>query len=191
MKRAFWLGLGAALLGAVPAVAQEGGEASGPLVVNGGLMIWTLVVFGLLFLVLKRFAWPALLGAVEAREKRLEEQLAEAERNRAESARLLEEHKKLLLDTRAQASGLLADARAAAEKERALAMQKTHQEQEDLLERARREIGAERERALVELRREAVDISLAAASKLIGERLGSDSDRKLVESYLATLEPGR
>jgi F-type H+-transporting ATPase subunit b len=188
MKRAFWLGLGAALLGAVPAVAQEGGEASGPLVVNGGLMIWTLVVFGLLFLVLKRFAWPALLGAVEAREKRLEEQLAEAERNRAESARLLEEHKKLLLDTRAQASGLLADARAAAEKERALAMQKTKQEQEDLLERARREIGAERERAL---RREAVDISLAAASKLIGERLGSDSDRKLVESYLATLEPGR
>ena len=191
MKRAFWLGLGAALLGAVPAVAQEGGEASGPLVVKGGLMIWTLVVFGLLFLVLKRFAWPALLGAVEAREKRLEEQLAEAERNRAESARLLEEHKKLLLDTRAQASGLLADARAAAEKERALAMQKTKQEQEDLLERARREIGAERERALVELRREAVDISLAAASKLIGERLGSDSDRKLVESYLATLEPGR
>jgi F-type H+-transporting ATPase subunit b len=70
-------------------------------------------------------------------------------------------------------------------------MQKTKQEQEDLLERARREIGAERERALVELRREAVDISLAAASKLIGERLGSDSDRKLVESYLATLEPGR
>ena len=191
MKRAFWLGLGAALLSAVPAVAQEGGEASGPLVVNGGLMIWTLVVFGLLFLVLKRFAWPALLGAVEAREKRLEEQLAEAERNRAESARLLEEHKKLLLDTRTQASGLLADARAAAEKERALAMQKTKQEQEDLLERARREIGAERERALVELRREAVDISLAAASKLIGERLGSDTDRKLVESYLATLEPGR
>jgi len=156
-----------------------------------GVMIWTLVVFGLLFLVLKRFAWPALLGAVEAREKRLEEQLAEAERNRAESARLLEEHKKLLLDTRAQASGLLADARAAAEKERALAMQKTKQEQEDLLERARREIGAERERALVELRREAVDISLAAASKLIGDRLNSDTDRKLVESYLATLEPGR
>jgi F-type H+-transporting ATPase subunit b len=190
MKRAFWLGFAAALFGAVPAVAEEG-QASGPLVVNGGLMIWTLVVFALLFLVLKRFAWPALLGAVEAREKRLEEQLAEAERDRAESARLLEEHKKLLLDARTQAGSLLAEARTAAEKERALAMQKTKQEQEDLLERARREIAAERERAVVELRREAVDISLAAASKLIGERLGSESDRKLVDSYLATLEPGR
>ncbi len=121
MKRALWLGLGAALGGAAPALAQEG-EASGPLVVNGGLMIWTLIVFAL---------------------------------------------------------------------QRALAMEKTRQEQEDLLERARREISAERERAIVELRREAVDVSLAAAAKLIGERLGSESDRKLVESYLATLEPGR
>lgn len=190
MKRGFWLGLGMAVLAAVPAVA-EGGEASDPLTVQGGLMIWTLVVFGLLFLTLRRFAWPALLGAVEAREKRLAEQLAEAERNRAESARLLEEHKKLLLDTRTQASSLLAEARVAAEKERALAVQKTKQEQDDLLERARREIGAERERALVELRREAVDISLAAASKLIGERLSSDTDRKLVDSYLAALETGR
>jgi F-type H+-transporting ATPase subunit b len=188
--RASWLILGAVLGAAPPVLAQEG-EASGPLVVNGGLMIWTLVVFLLLFLVLKRFAWPALLGAVEAREKRLEEQLAEAERNRAESARLLEEHKKLLLDTRTQASAILADARATAEKERALAMEKTKQEQEDLLERARREINAERERAIVELRREAVDLSLAAASKLIGERLSGESDRKLVEAYLATLEPGR
>jgi hypothetical protein len=56
--RASWLILGAVLGAAPPVLAQEG-EASGPLVVNGGLMIWTLVVFVLLFLVLKRFAWPA------------------------------------------------------------------------------------------------------------------------------------
>jgi F-type H+-transporting ATPase subunit b len=190
MKRTLSLVLVTSLAGAGTVLAQEG-QASGPLVVNGGLMIWTLVVFGLLFLVLRRFAWPALLGAVEAREKRLEEQLAEAERQRAESARLLEEHKKLLADARTQASAMLADARIAAERERALAVEKTKQEQDDLLERARREIAAERERAVVELRREAVDLSLAAASKLIGERLGSDTDRKLVESYLATLEPGK
>ena len=70
-------------------------------------------------------------------------------------------------------------------------MQKTKQQQEDLLARARREITEERERAVVELRREAVDISLAAASKLIGERLGSDTHRKLVEGDLATPEPRR
>src|SRR5690242_21951377 len=110
MKQSLWLALAASVVAAGPVLADEG-QASGRLVVNGGLMIWTLVVFALLFLVLRRFAWPALLGAVEAREKRLEAQIAEAERNRAESARLLEEHKKLLADARAQASAMLADVR--------------------------------------------------------------------------------
>ena len=95
---------------------------------------------------------------------------------------------KLVAEGRAQAHALLAEARTIAEKERALAMEKTRQEQEELLERARRDLAAERDRAIVELRREAVDLSLAAASKLISERLGSETDRKLVEQYLAGVD---
>ena len=163
-------------------------HASGPLTVEGGLMFWTIVVFLLLLAILKKFAWPAVLGAVEAREKALEEQLAEAERNRAEAAKLLEEHKKLVSEARAQSGHILAEARVAADKERTVAIEKTKQEQQELLERARREITAERDRAVADLRREAVDISLAAASKLIGERLSSETDRKLVTDYLATLD---
>jgi F-type H+-transporting ATPase subunit b len=162
--------------------------ASGPLTVEFGLMFWTVVVFLLLLAVLKRFAYPALLGAVEARERALQEQIERAERNRIESEALLVEHKKLLADARASAQALIAQAHASAEKERSLAMEKTRQEQEDLLARARRDIMSERERAIVELRREAVDLSLAAASKLIGERLGSETDRKLVQEYLASLD---
>jgi|SRR5829696_9133917 F-type H+-transporting ATPase subunit b len=167
---------------------QEPHAAPGPLTVEFGLMFWTVVVFLLLLLVLKRFAYPALLGAVEARERALQEQLDEAERNRAESAALLAEHKKLVADARAQAQTLLVDARTSAEKERALAMEKTLQEQQQLLERARRDIAGERDRAIAELRREAVDLSLAAASKLIGERLTSETDRKLVQEYLSSLD---
>jgi F-type H+-transporting ATPase subunit b len=169
------------------ALAQEH-AARGPLTVEFGLMFWTVVVFLVLLVILKKFAWPALLGAVEAREKALEDQLADAERQRAEAARLLAEHEKLLAEGKAQAHALLAEARTIAEKERALAMDKTRQEQEELLERARRDLAAERDRAIVELRREAVDLSLAAASKLIGERLGSETDRKLVQEYLASLD---
>jgi F-type H+-transporting ATPase subunit b len=161
--------------------------ARGPLSVEPGLMIWTVVVFVALLAVLKKFAWPAVLGAVEARERALEEQLAEAERNRREAAELLAQHQKLLAEGRASAHAVLAEARSAAEKERAVAMEKTRQEQEELLERARRDINAERERAVAELRREAVDLSLAAASKLIGERLNAEGDRKLVQDYLAGL----
>jgi F-type H+-transporting ATPase subunit b len=174
-----------------PALAAQEEHASGPLTVEGGLMFWTIVVFLVLLAVLKKFAWPAILGAVEAREKALEEQLAAAERDRAEAAKLLEEHRKLVADAKAQSHGLVLEAKQLAEKERAVAMEKTKQEQEELLARARREIAAERDRAVAELRREAVDLSLAAASKLVGQRLDGDADRKIVLDYLATLDGGR
>jgi F-type H+-transporting ATPase subunit b len=177
------------MLALVVALIQEESQApSGPLVVNGGLVIWTLVVFGLLLFILKKWAWPPMVAAVEAREKALETQLAEAERNRAEAAELLAQHQKLLAEGRTAAHSLLAEARTAAEKERSLAMEKTRQEQEDLMERARRDIAAERDRAVAELRREAVDLSLAAASKLIGKRLDAEGDRQLVQEYLAGVD---
>jgi F-type H+-transporting ATPase subunit b len=177
------------MLSLVLAVVQEESHAtSGPLVVNGGLVIWTLVVFGLLLFILKKWVWPPMVAAVQAREKALEDQLAEAERNRREAAELLAQHQKLLTEGRAQAHALLAEARTAAEKERALAIEKGRQEQEELLTRAQREIAAERDRAVVELRREAVDLSLAAAGKLIGERLNSENDRRIVQEYLASLD---
>lgn len=174
-----------------PALAAQEEHASGPLTVEGGLMFWTIVVFLVLLAVLKKFAWPAVLGAVEAREKALEEQLAAAERDRAEAAALLAEHRKLVAEAKAQAHGMVVEARQLAEKERAVAMEKTKQEQEELLARARREIAAERDRAVADLRREAVDLSLAAASKLVGQRLDGEADRKIVLDYLATLDGGR
>ncbi|MFL5403542.1 MAG: F0F1 ATP synthase subunit B [Gemmatimonadales bacterium] len=170
------------------AAQEESHAASGPLVVNGGLVIWTLVVFGLLLFILKKWAWPPMVAAVEAREKALEEMVAEAERNRAESARLLAEHQRLVAEGRTAAHNLLADAKTAAEKERTLLLEKARQEQEELLARALRDIAAERDRAVEEIRREAVDVSLAAAAKLIGQRLDSDADRRLVEEYLGNLD---
>src|SRR3954469_8803214 len=97
------------------ALAQEEHAAPGPLTVEFGLMFWTVVVFLLLLLILKRFAYPALLGAVEARERALQQQLDEAERNRVESEALLAEHKKLIADAKASAQSLIAQARTSAE----------------------------------------------------------------------------
>jgi len=73
MKQVFQFAVASmSLILAAPLSAQEE-HASGPLTVEGGLMFWTIVVFLILLAVLKRFAWPAVLGAVEAREKALEE----------------------------------------------------------------------------------------------------------------------
>src|SRR5438445_655530 len=85
MRKTTWLVLLGVAGTAVPARAQEGG-GGGPLSVDGGLVIWTLVVFATLLYVLKRSAWPVLLAAVRERGQKLGRQLAEAEKQRQEAA---------------------------------------------------------------------------------------------------------
>ncbi len=171
------------------AAAQEAAPGfSSPFEVNFGLFFWTWLVFIMLFFVLKRYAWPAILRATEERERKIALQLAEAERLNAEARATLEEHQRLLSGARHEAHQLLQDAKSAAEKEREVLLGRTRDEQEHVLERAKQEIAAERDRAMGDLRREAVDLSLAAASKLIEVRLDDAADRQLVERYLASLE---
>ena len=169
------------------AAAEGGGATGGPFTLEPGLIIWTWVVFIALFLLLRRFAWPAILKTTEERELRIRRQLEEADRLNAEAKAALEEHRKLLAGARQESHQLLLDTKSAAAKEREVLLSHTREEQEQLLDRAKKEIAAERERALAELRREAVDLSLAAASKLIGARLDAAGDRKLVEQYLDSL----
>jgi F-type H+-transporting ATPase subunit b len=167
------------------------GAPSSPFEVNPGLMVWTFISFGLLFLLLWKFVWPQLLAATEAREKKIEQQLAEAERLNAEAKASVAEQNKLLGDARAQASSLLAETKQMSERERASATEKARAEAEELLARARREIGAEKDRASAELRREAVDLALAAAGKLIGQKLDAAADKKIVVDFLTSLEKGK
>lgn len=171
-----------------PAFAADEPGGGGLLTVDGGLMFWTLVVFAVLFYVLRRYAWPVLLGAVEARERAIAEQLAAAEQQRGEAEALLEEQRKLLADARAEGQELIAMARGVGEKEREQILERARNEQEALLERARREIASERERAVRALRQEAIDLSLAAAGRLLEEVVDSPTNRRIVEHYLESLE---
>ncbi len=174
-------------------LVSEGGEggAPSPFAVNSGLVIWTWVVFVVLLFLLKKFAFPAILKATEERERTIARQLDEAAKANTEAKALLDENRRLLAEARTQAQAMMAEAKSAAEKERVTAIDKTRHEQDELLERARRDIAAERDKALTDLRREAVDLSLAAAGRLIGQKLDGASDRSLVEGYLASLEKAK
>jgi F-type H+-transporting ATPase subunit b len=176
---------------AAPAAAQEAAaeQTPGLMSPNPGLMIWTLVIFALLFFVLKRYAFPPIIGAVEARERALEEAIEGAKRDREEASRLLAEARAALDGTRAEAQQFLAQARTAAERFKADQLEQTRLQQQELLERARRDIDAERLRAIADLRREAVDLALAGATKVIGRNLDNQSNRRLVEDFLATVPP--
>jgi F-type H+-transporting ATPase subunit b len=173
---------------ATTAAAQEGAaETPSLLSPNLGLMVWTLVIFILLFIVLRRFAFPPILEAVEARERALEAAIEGAKRDREEAARLLAEQRAQLEQSRGEAQRLLAEGRAAAEKMRADLLGQARAEAEEAKNRALRDIDAERERAIADLRREAVDLALAGASKVIERNLDDAANRQLVESFLSSV----
>lgn len=171
---------------AILAAAEEGG-GGGLMSLKLNLMFWTLVIFGLLYFILQKWAFPAVLGAVEAREKALAEAIDNAKRDRDEAARLLSEQRAQLEAGKHDAQRLITDARTVAEKSRAELLEKAREEQQEMLQRARREIEAERDKAIAELRRQAVDLAIAGAGKVIEQNLDNEKNRRLVDSFLTAL----
>ena len=181
--------LALSVLLAAPALAQEEAPKANLLAPNLGLMAWTLIIFVILAFVLSRFAFGPITAAVRAREQALEEAIASAKRDREEAARLLDEQRAALDATRGEAQKLIADARTAAERVRAELIEQAHTEQANMLDRARREIETEKSNAIAQLRREAVDLAIAGAGRVIDRNLDQAANRQLVESFLASVTP--
>jgi F-type H+-transporting ATPase subunit b len=189
--RSLFLSLALTAGHSVAALAQEsaaGTESSPGLVsLRVNLMFWTLVIFGILYVLLRWKAFPAILGAVEQRERALEEAIANAKRDREEAQRLVEEQRQQIEGARDEAQKLISQGRAIAEKMRHDLIEQTRREQQEMLERARHEIEVEKSRAVAQLRREAVNLAIAGATKVIEQNLDNNKNRQLVESYLASL----
>ena len=171
------------------ALLQEAAHETGggPFTINPGLIIWTLVVFGILLAAAWRWGYPELLKMVEERERRIQKLVDDAEKANAEAQRLLDEHKKQIAAAHNQAQEILAKAKTVSQKERDVLLAKAREEYDALLNRARKDIDAEKEKAIQALRREAVDLSIAAASRVIEANLDTDANRKLVTEFLESL----
>ena len=179
----------ASALAAAPLLAQEQ-EAHEPvnlLSPNTGLMFWTLIIFVVLLFILARFAVKPLTAAVEAREAQLAKAIEDAKADREKASQLLADQTKALDAARAEAQRVIAEGRVTGEKLRNEMLEQTKEQQHELLNRARIEIDNERKRAIADLRREAVDLALAGASKVIERNLDDATNRKLVESFLSTV----
>ncbi|KPJ77426.1 MAG: hypothetical protein AMS19_12605 [Gemmatimonas sp. SG8_23] len=177
------------LMAAMPAIAAaQGGEGGGGLYdINTGLSAWTLLVFGILVWVLGKYAWGPILQAVEARESGIQSRLDEAAQRNEEAAKLLAEHREQLADARRQAQELVAEGKAVGENVRREIEDKARAEAQAIVERARSEIERERDQAIEALRKESVDLALAAASRLMQENFDQEKDRQLVERYLGEM----
>ena len=190
------LSLGTLLVAAPLALlAQEGTAAAEAkpslLALQSGMMFWTLAVFLILLFILSRFAFGPITAAVRAREKALEEAIAMAKQDRDDAAKLLDDHRRQIEAAHGEAQRYIAEGRAAAETMRSDMLEATKVQQQELLERARRDIDAEKGKAIDELRREAIDLAIAGASKVIEKNLDDAGNRKLVESYLGTIGHSR
>lgn len=169
------------------AAPEESHQPVNLLAPNAGLMFWTLVVFLLLLFILGKFVFPKITAAVEAREKALEEAIEGAKRDREAAARALAEQQAQIDTARAEAQKLIVEGRQIGEKVRAQMIEETQQQQQQMLERARREIESEKTNAIAEMRREAIELAIAGASKVIEKNLDDQSNRKIVENFLSTI----
>jgi F-type H+-transporting ATPase subunit b len=173
------------------APGEAGGHAKPNILeLKPSLALATLIVFGVLLLVLWKFAWGPLSKALHDREHHHEELLKQAEGSYLESQRLLAEHKAQMAQAADQVRALLDEARRDAEANAQTIVQRAQAEAEDSRNRARREIETARDQALVEIWTRSADLAVSVAGKVLARELTPDDQRRLVEAAAAELPAG-
>ena len=153
-----------------------------------GLMIWTLVVFGVSLYVLAKVAFPRIADALDKRQRAIEESIETSERVRKEAGELLEEYRERLAEARGQADDIVARARKTAEAHENEVLAEAKGKREEMMEQTRRDIEAETRRAIQEIRKEVADLTVLATEKVTRKSLTGDDQKRLVEEALAELD---
>ncbi|MFL5389773.1 MAG: F0F1 ATP synthase subunit B [Myxococcales bacterium] len=165
--------------------------AAGLTDINVALVVWTLVTFGLLLIVLRRFAWRPILETIETREKTIAESIESAKRERAEAEKAAADMRASLEKARNEAADLIRRNQAEVAAAKAELMTSARKESEALLAQARTSIEEERRAAVAELRAQVVDIAIEAAGRLLQTQMDEKKQRQLVEEYLSRLPAER
>jgi F-type H+-transporting ATPase subunit b len=155
---------------------------------NVGLMIWTLLLFGISMYILGKVAFPRISEALDKRQKMIEESIDAAERTRREAEQLLAEYRERLKEARAQADQIVERARKAAEERERTAEAEARARREQLMEQTRREIELETRRSIDEIRHEVAELTVLATEKVTRKVLTEDDQRRLVQEALSEVD---
>jgi F-type H+-transporting ATPase subunit b len=177
----------AVLLAAVPAFAAEAGGLS-PFAGNVGNALWTLTIFVLVVAVLGKFAWGPILTLLQDREAFIHKSLADAKHDREEAEARLKEYSDKLMAARSEAVALVEEARRDADHLREELRAKARAEADAIVKNAERQIQLETDRALQQIRHEAVDLSVLIASKVIGRSLTKEDNARLIDETLKQVQ---
>jgi len=153
-----------------------------------GLYIWTIATFLVLAGLLAKFAWKPLLAALAARQDAIRKSLDEARQAKQELERLNVESARILAQARTEAESILTATRSDAAQFREELKQKARAEAAGIVKNAERQIEQEPARAVQQIRREAVDISVTIASKLLQRNVSKDDNMRLIEDTFKHIE---
>jgi F-type H+-transporting ATPase subunit b len=173
-------------------VAQSSGGSGNFLVSpNTGVMIWTLIAFGVTLLVLWKVAFPRIGEALDKRRRAIEESIDAAERTRQEADAILREYRERLREAREQAEEIVERSRKAATHVEDEAKQQATEIREQMLAQARRDIEAETRRSLEQIRREVADLTVLATERVTRKTLGPDDHERLIKEALEEFDFSR
>jgi len=178
-------------LGDILVLAQaESEDSGGSFLVSPslGLMIWTLLAFGITLYLLNKLAFPRIAAALDRRRVAIQESIDAAQRAKQEADELLEEYRARLREAREQADDIVARSRKAAENVADEMKVQAAQQREALLANARRDIEHETRRALEELRKEVADLTVMATEKITRKSLNEEDHRRLIEDALREVD---
>ena len=163
--------------------------AANPLIeVAPGLMIWTLLCFGITFFVLRRYIFGPVQKAIDARRERIRQALEEADKARAEARSLLEQHRAMIQSARGDAEQILAEARRVADAQQARMREELEADRQRRLEDTTKQIEAETRRALEQIRAEVAELTVLATGKVTGKVLTDDDHRRLIDEAIGELD---
>ncbi len=163
--------------------------ATNPLIaVNVGLMIWTVLAFGIAMAILRKLAFPKIQEALDKRRIAIDESIEASIRTKEEADQLLEEYRGRLKEAREQADDIVTRSRRAADSIEDDAKVDAKRYREELMESTRRDIETETRRALDEIRKEVADLTVIATEKVTRKSLDDDDQRRLIDEALSEVD---
>ncbi len=155
--------------------------------IDPGLSIWTWVIFGLLFIILRKYAWTPMMNSIKARERLVADTIDNARKTREELEKIAEAQKAMIREAQNEASKIIQEGRKNAESTAQLVIDRARKEAQAALDDAKAKIATEKENALKQIKNQTIELVINTSEKLIEESLNDETHRKIVEKHLDNL----
>lgn len=155
--------------------------------VHGGLLAWTVITFLILLVVLKKVAWGPIIYALESREQEIKDALNAADKAKEDAEKAQKDYEEVVARARAEAQDIITESRKVGDKLKAEIEESARKNAEDIAEKAKVQIVAEKEKALSEIHNIAVELTMKTAEKVVQRNLTNDDNKKFIDDILNQL----